>query len=210
MIKNFFKVKKAIVFLLIAFALANSRLTAQVSVAGPLCIVPGITYQYIITGTRNASSIMNLCVTGGSLTTGQKCTDAIVSSVFIVWSDTSYHKLEVTSSAGNISLTIHGTTDIRGGLVNISDKVQIYNSAIGSYTFRCDSAVGGSCNPSYLYQWQRSENGLTWTNIEGATSKDLQYTGSVTVTIYFRRVTIESQSNTIGYSDWGQLKVESM
>jgi len=46
--------------------------------------------------------------------------------------------------------------------------------------------VGG--NNIYIYTWQRSDNGISWSNIIGANSKDLTLTQALTNTTYFRRI----------------------
>jgi hypothetical protein len=208
MVKEIYKVKKNLTLLLILLA-SHNHLTAQVSVTGSVCIIPGITYQYIINCNQGSSPVLGVCTTGGTLSAGGRCTPSGTSlnAVFVVWKDTSFHKLEVTSSSGNISLIVQGTTDIRGGQLQDSDKVQLYNSTVASYTFRCEAAGGGSCSPDYLYQWQKSEDGLNWINLSGATAKDLQFSGSIIVNTFFRRVTTETNSSTVGYSNRGMLVV---
>ncbi len=208
MIKQFYKARKNLLSLLIAFAMMGNSLTAQVSVAGPVCIIPGITYQYVVNGPWNSSSAMHVCITGGFLNTGAICTaGTIESSVFVIWNDTSYHRLELTSSSGNINVTVQQTNELRGGEILDSDKTQLYDSTVASYTFRSKAASGGACTPIYSYQWQRSEDALNWSNITGATGKDLQFSGSVLVNTFFRRVTMEINSNTLAYSDTGMLVI---
>jgi hypothetical protein len=208
MIKQIYKVKKILALLLIVLATGN-HLTAQVSVAGSVCVVPSLTYQYIINCNQTSSPVLGVCITGGTLSAGGRCTPSGTSPnvVFVVWKDTSLHKLEVTSSSGNISLIVQGTTDIRGGELQDSDKVQLYDSTIANYTFRCEAAGGGSCSPNYLYQWQKSEDGLNWINLSGATAKDLQFSGSIIVNTFFRRVTTETNSSSVAYSNRGMLVV---
>src|SRR5436190_18710260 len=114
MIKHVYKVKKSLVPLLIVLASCN-YLEAQVSVAGSVCIIPGLTYQYIFNYNQSSSPVLGVCITGGILSAGGTCTPSGTSpnSVFVVWKDTSYHRLELTSASGNISLTVQGTSDIR-------------------------------------------------------------------------------------------------
>ena len=185
------------------------KVNAQVSVSGPQCIIPGNPCQYIITGNWISDSWMKLCVRGGKLEGGQQCnvSGKIMNTILITWSDTSYHRLELTSSLGNVNLELKSTSELKGGEINESDKIKICNSAVTNYTFRCAPSKGGSCDPRYSYQWQRSENGLNWSTISGASKKDLKFTGTVKVNTYFRRVTTESGSNTIAYSDHALLAV---
>lgn len=208
MIKRFYKTKRNILILLIAVVTTN-KLTAQVSINGPGCVIPGITYQYSINGSWNDSAIIKVCITGGKLISGERCTPGNVktTSVLVIWNDTTYWKLEVTSSLGNSSIMVQATTDLKGGEIDNEDKVKVFDSTVTSYTFRCEAASGGSCTPNYLYQWQRSEDALNWTNITNAIGKDLQFSGSIIVNTFFRRVTKETNSNTVAYSDTGILAV---
>jgi hypothetical protein len=127
--------------------------------------------------------------------------------VFVVWSDTGYHKLEIISSSGNMNVIVQHTTELKGGQIFDSDKSQIYDSTIASYIFRSEEASGGSCTPVYSYQWQKSEDGLNWTNIIGAIGKDLLFSGNILVNTFFRRVTTETNSNTLAYSNLGMLVI---
>lgn len=207
--KQFNTIKKNLLLLSIAFTAFGNSIKAQVSVSGPQCIIQGITYQYTINGNWNNSSTVKVCLTGGRLLSGEKCSpDSMkATSVFVVWSDTSYRKLDVTSSSGNTSIIVLATTDLKGGGINESDRVKVYDSTVNSYTFHCQVASGGSCTPVYSYQWQKSEDALNWTNISSATGKDLHFSGSIIVNTFFRRVTMETNSNTVAYSDTGILAV---
>src|SRR5690606_7594657 len=55
-------------------------------------------------------------------------------------------------------------------------------------------AAGGSCGGSYTYQWQKSTNGTTFTDISGASG--LTYNvGNLTATTYYRRRTTCGSGN---------------
>jgi len=185
------------------------NVNAQVSISGPQCIIPGNQSQYVITGNWVSDSWMKLCVRGGILEGGQQCnvSGKIMTAVIITWRDSSYHGLELISSLGNVKLELKSTSDLKGGEISESDKIRVCESGVTNYTFRCAPAKGGSCEPKYSYQWQRSDNGLNWTIISGADKKDLKFTGTVKVNTYFRRVTTESGSNIIAYSDHALLAV---
>lgn len=187
---------------------------AQVNISGPTCILPGKVYQYNINASWNSSSTMRICIKGGKLQSGSSCTPigTISSLVFIIWDSTGSQnmgrKIELTSSSGNATLTVQGTTELQGGQINSEDKTQVYNKDKTVYNFHCSAASGGACVPFYYYQWQKSENGLNWKNIDGATTKSFQFSGSIIVNTFFRRMTTEAHSNTIAYSDLAVLSVE--
>lgn len=183
---------------------------AQVGIRGPVCIIPGLTYQYIIDAKWDSSVSMKACITGGKLNTGNTCTSSgtLTNLLFITWGESNVRKIDLTSSTGNASLAVLGTVELNGGQINDSDKVQIYKKTQATYLFRCNEARGGACAPSYFYQWQKSENGLNWTSIEGATGKDLQFSSNVfLVNTFFRRVATEPHSNMLAYSNVGVLTI---
>jgi hypothetical protein len=70
----------------------------------------------------------------------------------------------------------------------VSNSQQICNGNIPS-TLTATPASGGS-GPSFTYQWQKSANGFTWTDIPGANV--LSYSPSaLTATTYYRIVAVD-------------------
>jgi hypothetical protein len=204
--RNYFQ-QSHLYFTLLVLAI-SFRSYAQPLVSGPDCIIPGLTYQYILTGDWKPGSTAKLCITGGNLLTGNACTPdgSIPYMILVIWGTGKNRKIELTSSLGKFSLNITGTSALDGGQINAKDKEQEFNKKSG-YTYRCTEASGGSCTPDYVYQWQSSQNGLEWKNIDGETKRDLKFSDEISGNIYFRRVTNELRSNTTGYSDTGLLNV---
>lgn len=183
---------------------------AQPGINGASCIIPGTIYEYKVTGHWDPLSNTRLCVTGGALKSGDSCISlqASPSMVLVIWNDNVVErKITLTSALGATSFMVTGTTELNGGVVDDSDKVQVFHPGQVSYTFHCAIAKGGSCSPDYTYQWQSSTNQVNWTNIQGATGKDLRYSGAITTSTFFRRVTEEKLSNIVAYSDSGQLMI---
>lgn len=209
MIKHLYKTGKHALMIALAFV-TTYPLAAQPSVNGAQCIIPGITYQYNIQYNEADAAATKLCVTGGTLVNGSTCTpdSASPSVIFITWKDTAQHRINVLSPGGNTSFSVRATTALTGGLLVDSKKTQLYDSIIAQYIFLCQPATGGSCTPNYVYQWQKSQDGLTWADMENATGRDLVFAAQVTSSIYFRRVTTETQSNTIAYSETGAVLVK--
>jgi hypothetical protein len=206
MARTFDYTKIIYIFLIILFAISGP-LQSQVSVSGPICIVPGLPYQYVLTAKQDTKSRMRVCVTGGILPNGRQCTvqDSIVTVINVTWKDTTSHRLEIMSSSGNVNLRLKATTSLQGGFLNETDRVQIADTASKIFVFRCTDATGGACKRRYAYQWQQSIDGLNWKDIKGATSKDLSFKGEVKVNTYFRRITNEANSNMTAYSEAGLL-----
>lgn len=196
-------------FTILLLSITANQLQAQQSIIGPQCIIPGITYQYAIHFNGQDSSTTKVCVTGGTLVGGGRCTaDTVIpASVFVVWNDTTRHQLDVLWPTGNTTLAVQTTEGLNGGDLADSTRIQLFDSTKSTHTFICSAASGGSCNPEYVYQWQRTENGMMWTDIGNATGKDLLLADKPLVDTYFRRVTTETKSNTIAYSDMGALYV---
>lgn len=189
--------------------LLQSTLHAQAGISGPDCIITGLPYQYTIAGQWGPGASARVCITGGHLESGDSCVSGAgaMSSVMVIWGNNSYKKIELISSSGNATKVINATTGLSGGEISESDKARVFDSLQTSYIFHCGEAEGGSCTPSYQYQWQKSADGLNWDNIVGATSKDFQFMGNIMVNTYFRRKVTEIHSNSISYSDQGILAV---
>lgn len=209
MTKPIHSIKNKFFVSLVALIVYCQAADAQVTINGPVCVVPGVTYQYVLSGNWNELSWMRICIDGGVLASGGHCLpdSSVHSSIFVTWKDTTFHKLQLNSSSGSLALHLTATSDLTGGLVHDSDKVKFINPSLSSYTFRCQPAVGGACNPAYQYQWQRSENGVHWVNVEGANGHDLNFSGTVSVNTFFRRITNETNGGLTAYSDWALLAV---
>ena len=201
--------RKLIPLLVLVFAGIGGGLHAQVTIEGPRCVISGISYQYMIKGNRDTTAPMSICVTGGVLNTGGTCMpiDAPEGAVYVTWSDSGINRVDVTFSSGTTGLLVQRTVELVGGTVVEADKVQLYDSSNHNYSFHCTAAQGGSCEPNYVYQWQRSDDEVNWTDITGATGKDFFFSGSILVNTYFRRITKETNSNIMVYSDAGLLAV---
>jgi hypothetical protein len=191
---------------------------AQVSISGPGCVLPGVTYQYNILGNWTATSTMQICITGGSIidngqVSSNRCTanDKPISSVFVTWNASSGGSVKVTSSQGNTSLNVTITSVIQPGTLDQSTVIQNFSDTVSiPSSIRCSKSTGGSCSPIYTYQWQRSFDALKWTDIIGATGQNLSFNYSVKQTTYYRRKVVEKGSGTIGYSDISTVNITSI
>jgi hypothetical protein len=74
-------------------------------------------------------------------------------------------------------------------------------------TLTCSTVTGGGCSVSYRYQWQQSFDNVIWRDINGATSAQLGFSGALSQTAYYRRVTINTVSNAFGYSNVATLSI---
>jgi hypothetical protein len=181
-----------------------SMLPAQVTISGPTCVVPGTTYQYLITGPWDSASTMQVCLTGGTFIGARgTCTGTVAprSSILVTWGAAGSGALQLSSSKGSGSLAVTVTSPLSAGSVAKSVRTQLIAYKGSPVAIVCSSPNGGSCSPNYRYQWQQSVNLLGWTDIVGATGAQLTLAQPLLQSAFFRRKVIETGSGTIAYSD---------
>ncbi|HWB28387.1 MAG TPA: hypothetical protein VG738_23105 [Chitinophagaceae bacterium] len=174
----------------------------QVSVTGATCVIPGITYQYIISTPDTSGTGIHFCASGGVFNNGDSClNDSLFSAVLVTWSNNvKTATLTFNSPSGSYTETISITSALTGGFIDAAFLQQTIttDSAISHIT--CSSPTGGACSPSYVYQWQQSANNVDWTDIAGATGQDFDQSLTITQTTYLRRRVTETVSTAVGYS----------
>jgi len=179
---------------------------SQVAISGPTCVVSGTVYQYTISGPWDSTATMQVCVTAGSIADTSikgNCTEqtAPLGAIQIVWSESGNGSISITSTKGNASLQVQLTTALQPGVLNDHVKFQMVDSGTVPATISCSLPTGGSCNPSYQYQWQRSYNAVAWEDIGEGNDQDFIFTTSPDHATYYRRKTTETLSGTIVYSE---------
>ncbi len=197
-------------FLLFTLCLgATERLSAQVSIKGPVCVSPGTLYHYSVQGKWDSLSRVMICITGGKLEDGEICTPnyTALSDIYVIWSDEPIKKLHVQSSLMDTIIQIQSTAALSGGLIDSLSRIQAVDTIINSYSISCSAASGGDCETTYEYQWQISTNTLDWINITDANNATLLFKEKVMVNTFLRRQVLEKRSNTIAYSDMAILTV---
>lgn len=187
------------IFLL--FMMYTQAANAQVTVSGPSCVLAGLQCQYIIGGINTDSVNVRVCVTGGTIVgSDSTCTEGMLSFVRIIWTDSNYGNLSISSIQGNTSLDISVTHPLLPGTIDTVDISQVTDTVTVPHTIHCPEALNGNCNPNYQYQWQQFVLGSGWTDIVGGTMRDLIFTSPVTQTTYYRRKVTDS-GNTEGFSN---------
>lgn len=157
----------------------------------------------ILRGDWKENDKINICVEGGLfIETGTNCIEKqSVSFVRIQWSEGKRKgKIKVSSQAGNNSLDVDIAVPFNPGFIGTTDK-QTISFERTAPSLSCTEAIGGSCSPSYSYQWERSSDKLRWTAINGATGRNLSFANPLKQTTYFRRKVVENKSQTTGYSN---------
>lgn len=191
---------------IISLLFIKTNLYSQVSIHGPNCVVPGITYTYNIQGNWDSLSTMKVCLTGGVIadSTGTAtCTStgAPLNAVTVIWNKVTSASFNVTSTLGVSTLPVSVTTPLYGGLMDMITKVQMIAKDSVPAAIICTDASGGACAPSYTYQWQTSLDMVSWNGMPGETNKNLTIDSSLTQSVYYRRKVVENASGSVAYSD---------
>jgi hypothetical protein len=197
--------KTVIALLLLSF---TQNGFSQLVISGQTCIIPNTVYQYVITGSQDSASSVQVCLSNGRLadsSTGSNCVVLShgVNEALVMWNDSAFNNgsLAVTSSGGNASLNVHFAQELLPGSIDSAVKVQMLNYNTKPSEITCGYDSGGSCSPLYTYQWQSSSNMIVWTDMPGAVNSNLVIDSSLTQSVFYRRKVTETVSGSIGYSD---------
>ena len=178
--------------------------SGQVTISGPACVSEGATYLYEVRGEWDSSTIARICVSGGTLAEqADTCTSGLAFSyIKVIWTSGLAKGVITISFAGTeSSLTVNISKPLSGGFIDSSSKTQILDTLTVPSLIDCSPATGGNCFPDYSYQWQSSDDGTKWTDIEGATDAEVILKDALKTTMFYRRRATESGSGSIGYSD---------
>ena len=195
--------QKLILFCLFFLSLIKGY--SQITINGATCVLQGTQYQYDIIAGQDSSTTVQVCITGGVLTgTNDSCvTSAGIFQAQVSWnaSITNNGTITVTIGSNTQTLNVSVSPQLSGGTIDTSIKNQFVDSTTIPATIACSAAVGGACSPSYTYQWQSSDDNLSWANIDSATSQNITFAAPLLQSGYYRRVTTEGVSKSIAYSD---------
>jgi len=177
-------------------------------------VIAGPIYFYNIVGQWQPGSTVRVCVTGGTLVdSGATCAggNGILSFVRVRWDSggQTTGTIAVTSSLGNISLSVSLTTPLSGGQINSSIANQSLDTSATPATLTAPSPTGGACQPAYVYQWQQSADNVVWVNVAGATGAQLSFLGPLAHTGYFRRLVTDNAANIQAYSNVAVILVKN-
>ena len=204
--------KRTIVKTILLFCLLFQQLNgaSQPNVSGPVCAMAGTVYQYVISGAGGGAFIGQVCITGGRIIGSDGndifCTvpDSAVSKVMVIWNDSLADDgvLNLSSAAGNASLSVYFAGSLQPGIIDSICKTQIiFNTQNSIMDITCSPDSGGSCTPSYGYQWQHTSDMFNWADIPGAVSESLAAGPAPAQSSYYRRKVTELNSGSVGYSD---------
>lgn len=187
---------------LFAFTIFQINVYSQVTIDGPTCVLSGRSYHYAINAAWDASSNMQVCLDGGSLTDfADTCKQGTLSFLNVTWnSNITNGIIKLRSSNGNVTLNVFTTQELYPGQIDSSLAIQWIKADSIPTPITCSASTGGGCSPTYLYQWEKSLDRLTWEDIQGANDQDLNFSERMTEATFFRRKTTEISSNETGYS----------
>lgn len=109
-------------------------------------------------------------------------------TVDIIWDNTATSGVVYFDSfdSGSFSKTVTITPGLSGGTITTA-PFSVTSGSIPS-TINATTASNGSCGTSYVYQWQKSNDNISFTDISGATNQNLSFTTGLTQSTYYRRM----------------------
>jgi hypothetical protein len=184
---------------------------AQPQINGASCVIPTTDYDYLITGNADSVASITVCITGGIFANTQNTCKTITphSMVRINWNDSATTaKIIITYSGTQKTKQILVTKPLSAGIIANQLKRQIIKYDAVAAFIPCSEAKHGSCSPNYSYQWQKSSNALSWTDITGANGQHLPPQGALKEPVFYRRKVTETVSGTVAYSTMATVFVE--
>lgn len=192
------------ILLLVLLIDCQNILFAQQTIKGPTCVKAGIAYRYeIVSNNAPDRKGFRVCITGGVFDDGDSCKIEMQSKTefVVVWKkDRVIRFISVITSQGPVQYPVQEPLPLSGGKINKSDGLIFYDSTQKEFTIGCSSPSGGTCKPSYKYQWQVAKGNQSWTDIPGATSEKLRFVPT-NAPMRIRRKTVDEMSSTLAYSD---------
>lgn len=200
------------ILFLFCISILGSGITvsSQIVISGPMCVTPGIVYQYEVTGEWTQGAKMKICVNGGQvLLPEENCQDINPKRfVKVMWDFGVSGKISVTSSGASETLQVMITSELKAGSIDSLKERQLvpYNSIPGNII--CSSGEGGNCSPQYIYQWQESDDNVTWIDLPSKSNMNLEFSSPFIEPKFFRRRVTEVQSGSIAYTKSASVFVE--
>ena len=190
------RVRAPLLGLMVLLFAANTGFS-QMGISGPTCVTAGTQYSYTISGDWTNSTSMTWTVVGGTISGSSSGTP--LPQITVTWSGSGYVKVVTSDPSSNVQVNVTVTTAVSAGSITPASQTINYNAVPGAIS-NSQLASGGSCSPTYVYQWQQSTNDVSWSNISGATGTGLSFSAGLTQTMYYRREVTETVSETSAYT----------
>ena len=188
-----------IILLLNILLIGFTNISFTQSITGPICVLSGTQYTYTYAGSWTNSTNMVWTITGAGTFSGSS-NGTPLPQVHVTWTGTGTLKVVTTNPTSSVTINVSLAPTLNGGTLGNPSQT-INTNAIPATINNLAAASGGSCSPTYNYQWQSSPNNVSYSNINGATSLSLSFTTGLTTTTYYRRMVTETSSNTTAYSN---------
>lgn len=198
-------------FIYCAFFLFLVQLTvfSQFSITGPECVVTGTEYQYNVNGNLSEASTIQWCITGGIIIgSDNSCFAGNSKFIRVKWQNSNSGSIKIYTGQNNAAINVTVTTFFKAGGINTASLIQDLKKNVVPASILCSEPVGGSCSPTYEFQWYESENGMSWKAITGANAPQLIFSSKPKTTMYYRRRVRESVSNSEGVSNVAMIIVK--
>lgn len=189
---------------------------AQVGIGGSTTVLRGNSYYYYATynglGSYPYSGSYYWSISGGYVTgqSGVTSKSGTVSgyagdiTINVTWNTaSSAGSLYLSINLGSKTINITVVAPLNAGTISLSPP---YINWGATATFTQTPASGGGTSPTYSYQWQKSTDAVSWTDISGATVVNYT-TDTLQTSRYFRRKVTETQSYTTAYTNTATVNV---
>lgn len=176
---------------------------SQVTLSGPTCVTPGLTYLYYVKGDNDTAHAFKICVKGGLVdSVNTTCVEGKrLKFVKINWDPAaSTGVIEYSSLTSPVRLAVNIVQPLAPGILSANDVVQGTDSTKLPSVIHCSAASGGSCRPEYRYQWEQSPDNISWSTVSAGIAKDLTFTIPLRHTTYYRRKVKTADSDGVVYT----------
>ena len=189
----------------------TSESKAQIKITGPTCVVPDFVYQYSVTGLEPNNKNIRVCISGGEVIgKSSPCyEDSIHNMLFVKWNDNiQAGSFSIQEADTQSAIDVRITTSLLPGRIDDSSKNQTISYMSVPNIINCMEASGGGCTENFAYQWEQSEDNISWKEVPGAVDKNILIKVGLPITTFFRRKVINKPSNNTAYSDVAVVFVE--
>jgi hypothetical protein len=200
------------VLTLVTIFCSRAAFAQSVNLNGPSCVTTGAVYLYTVSAAWDSAATVRFCITGGTLVdSGGACAggSGILSFVRVAWDSggQASGSVTVTTSMGNDSISVTIAQPLSPGQIDSGVLNQSLDTVTMPTALTCAAPSGGGCSFAYQYQWQQSFDNVIWQDINGGTAAQLDFSGTLSQTTYYRRLTTNSVSNAFGYSNVATLSI---
>src|SRR5579859_6435303 len=149
-------------------AVFSLMVSAQVTITGPSCVTSSILYQYNLTANWDSLKAIDICIQGGQVLDSGNFQSCIhksgpVSFIQVKWDGSQLQPtITVRSTTEKDTLIATISLPLASGQIDTAAAYQLIKPNTIPATLTCSADTGGSCSPTYSYQWEQSSDGMLW------------------------------------------------